>query len=380
MAMKSKPMSDPVAAQAVGGAGADLRVLLAQAGDFYWETDARHRVTTARSMPHASLAAALARPEAPALTAWLQQWPGQPWWEIPAQPVEPSAWEQQRAILDAHAPFANLVVRNDPPAAPPAGAPAPPLAHPDPPAPAPLWLPLWLQLCGAPVRGADGASAGYVGIGRDVTQLHQARGAVRQLASVDALTQLLNRETFDERAQQALANAYALGRQCALLCIGLDRLQQLNSIHGRRIGDRMLVAVAARLANLVRAPNLLARRGGDEIVALLVDVGGTEAATGMAQQLIDAVAPAERLDNLEVSVRASVGVGLFPKDGGDLDELLNAGEAALVRARADGGSTGALFTGALARRTDLRVRLEQRLRKAYESRDFKLYYQPLVSL
>ncbi len=345
--MKSKPMSDPDDSPAsTSTSDASLRALVAQTCDWYWETDSLLRITVAQ-------AAGNGPSELP-----LGQWIGKRDWEIPGDLVRPATWEEHRECLNARQPFSNLVVRR---AVEGRGA---TVQH----------------LCGAPFYGPDGDFIGYVGIGRDVTEQYRAQDALQQLASIDPLTRLLNRQAFDERAQQVLSNAYALGSQCALLCIGLDRFRLLNSVYGYRIGDRMLAAVAARLRKAIRLPNLLGRRGGDEIVALLVDIDSPDLVAKLARDIVETICQPERLGNIEISVRASVGVGFFPNDGGDLDGLLNAGEAALFRAKEFGGGTHALFTVELARRTELRVRLEQRLRKAYESRAFRLFYQPLVSL
>ncbi|SPJ17678.1 putative Diguanylate cyclase [Burkholderiales bacterium] len=345
--MKSKPMSDPDDSPASASTSdASLRALVAQTCDWYWETDSLLRITVAQ-------AAGNGASELP-----LGQWIGKCDWEIPGDLVRPATWEEHRECLNARQPFSNLVVRRA------VEGRSATVQH----------------LCGAPFYGPDGDFIGYVGIGRDVTEQYRAQDALQQLASIDPLTRLLNRQAFDERAQQVLSNAYALGSQCALLCIGLDRFRLLNSVYGYRIGDRMLAAVAARLRKAIRLPNLLGRRGGDEIVALLVDIDSPDLVAKLARDIIETICQPERLGNIEISVRASVGVGFFPNDGGDLDGLLNAGDAALFRAKEFGGGTHALFTVELARRTELRVRLEQRLRKAYESRAFRLFYQPLVSL
>jgi diguanylate cyclase (GGDEF)-like protein len=154
----------------------------------------------------------------------------------------------------------------------------------------------------------------------------------------------------------------------------------LNRVYGRRVGDGVIAAVAARLREVIRAPHLLGRRGAGEIVALLIDIDGVEPALALVGAALAAVQPPERVGPLEVSVRGSAGIAFFPRDGGDLAELLGAGDAALFRARESGGGALALFTPELARRAELRARLEQRLRKADQSRDFRLFYQPLVSL
>ncbi|SPE35199.1 putative Diguanylate cyclase/phosphodiesterase with PAS/PAC sensor(S) [Burkholderiales bacterium] len=344
--MMSKPMSEADAWPAGARAGeASLRALALRSGDWYWETDAVLRLTILHGGPSAAEAA-------------FSQWIGRRDWEIPGELLRPSTWQEHKQRLEARLPFSDLVVRR-----PLVGEGA-----------------AVQQLCGVPIFDPAGQFTGYAGIGRDITEQTRTQDALRDLASIDPLTLLLNRKAFDESAQQVLSDAYARGHQCALLCIGLDRFRVLNSVYGHRVGDRVLAAVAARLREVVRPPNLLGRRGGDEIVALLVDVVNSDLVDAVARDVTEAIARSERLGNIEVSVRASVGVGFFPKDGGDLDALFNAGDAALLRAKEAGGGTQALFTPELARRTELRVLLEQRFRKAYESRDFRLFYQPLVSL
>ena len=345
--MKSKPTSDADALWADTLAGSDdLRALLAQSADWYWEIDSVSRLRLLRSMHPGAFEPPAAR------------WAGKMLWEISDEVMEPGSWEQYKSLIEARLPLFPLVIR----CALDGGAAS------------------MQQLRGVPIFGAEENFIGYAGVGRDVTGEYRAQEAVRDLASSDPLTRLLNHQAFDESAQQVLSDAYTRGHQCALLCIGLDRFRLLNSVYGHRIGDRMLESVAARLREIIRSPNLLGRRGGDEIVALLVNVANPQLVVGVAQQLIEAVSRSAHLGNLEVSVRASVGVGFFPKDGGDLDALINAADAALFQAKESGGGAAALYTPQLARRTELRVLLEQRLRKAYESRDFRLFYQPLVSL
>ena len=323
-----------------------LRALLEQVGDWYWETDADFRLTLVRGGG--------AGP-APLLLAG---WVGKRDWEIPGELLRPASWDAHRQCVNNRCAFADLVVRRvlDDGSSTVA------------------------RLSGAPAFDGAGVFLGYVGVGCDISASVRAHESLQRLATTDGLTGLLNRQAFDEGADSLLADAYAQGRQCALLCVGLDGFHLVNSAYGHRLGDRLFAAIAARIQERLGAPHLLGRRDGDEIVALLVDVEGSERALAVAADLTAAVAPAAHLGSISVAVRASVGVGIFPNDGGDFDALLNAAEAALFLARRSGGGTQALYTPALARRTELRLRLEQRLRKAYESREFRLFYQPLVAL
>jgi diguanylate cyclase (GGDEF)-like protein len=213
-----------------------------------------------------------------------------------------------------------------------------------------------------------------------VDEQARAQERIERLATVDSLTQLANRQTFDERAAGLLARAYSEGKRCALLFIDLDNFRLLNNGYGHRVGDEMLSVVATRLRGIIAEPDLIGRRGGDELVALLVDIPGADRAVEVAQALIKSISEPARVLGMEVAVTPSVGISFFPQDGVELDSLLNAADAAMYQAKESGRRTYAFYTPTVARRVDLRLRLEQRLRKAVESRDFRLHYQPLVSL
>jgi predicted signal transduction protein with EAL and GGDEF domain len=131
---------------------------------------------------------------------------------------------------------------------------------------------------------------------------------------------------------------------------------------------------------IVEAPNLLGRRGGDELVVLLDHVDLPERVVEVAQALIASISEPARILGMEVTVTPSIGIAFFPQDAVDLDSLLNAADAAMYQAKDAGRKTYALFTATVARRVDLRLRLEQRLRKALETREFRLFYQPVVSM
>jgi len=233
---------------------------------------------------------------------------------------------------------------------------------------------------GDPIYNAEGKFIGYRGIGKNITEQVKSQERIERLATVDELTQLSNRQTFDERAGRILANAYAGEKRCALLFIDLDNFRLLNNGYGHRVGDQMLAIVASRIRNAITEPHLVGRRGGDELVALLVDIPRGEYAVDVAKELIRSISEPARILGMEVSVTPSVGISFFPQDGIELDSLLNAADAAMYQAKESGRQTYAFYTPTVARRADLRLRLEQRLRKAVEARDFKLVYQPLISL
>jgi diguanylate cyclase (GGDEF)-like protein/PAS domain S-box-containing protein len=324
---------------------ARFRALSELSSDWYWETDPKGRLAAVRQ-------GANARGQDPLTLV------GKAFWDMDHELIQPASWDAHRAQLAERKPFRDLLVRR--------------------------WqdsgAPVYTLISGDPVFDPDGAFRGYRGVGKNITEQVRAQERIERLATIDPLTQLANRQSFDERAQRILGNAYAEGRQCALLFIDLDNFRLLNNGYGHRVGDRMLSIVASRMRAVVGEPNLLGRRGGDELVVLLVDVPRPERAVEVAQQLIKSISEPERVLGMEVSVTPSIGIGFFPTDGVDLDSLLNAADAAMYQAKEGGRKTYAFYTPAVARRVDLRLRLEHRLRKAVEARDFRLFYQPLVSL
>jgi diguanylate cyclase (GGDEF)-like protein len=283
---------------------------------------------------------------------------GRRWWELDGEPIHPATWAEHQAVLEARQPFRNLVIGRWRPGA--AGA--------------------YHMASGTPVFDDSGRFCGYRGVGKDITEQMRSQESVEQLARYDALTRLPNRQAFDDSAQRLLSNAYAQRRVCALLYIDLDNFRLLNNGYGHRIGDQVLALVSERMRAVVQDPNLLGRRGGDELVALLVDVPRRELAVETSRRLIDAISQPARVFGMEITVTASIGIAFFPQDGVDLDSLLNAADAAMYQAKEEGRHTHAFFTPAVERRVNLRLRLEQRLRRAFEARDFRMFYQPLVSM
>lgn len=325
---------------------ARFRALTELSSDWYWEMDENLRFTGLRR----------GRPTQGSVED--ESVLGKHRWDLPVDLVQPATWEEHKATLAQRLPFRDLIYRH---------------VLPD-------GTVTYKLTSGDPVFDKNGVFRGYRGIGKDISDQVRTQERIERLATTDPLTQLMNRQTFDERATRILANAYTEGRNCALLFLDLDNFRLLNNGYGHRVGDQVLSIVASRMRAVVGEPNLLARRGGDEMVILLTDIPRPEIAVETAQALIKSISEPARVLGMEVSVTPSVGIGFFPQDGVDLDSLLNAADAAMYQAKESGRRTYSFFTPQVARRVDLRLRLEQRLRKAVEARDFKLYYQPLVSL
>jgi diguanylate cyclase (GGDEF)-like protein/PAS domain S-box-containing protein len=202
---------------------------------------------------------------------------------------------------------------------------------------------------------------------------------LEQLANYDALTQLPNRALFLDRLRQALWRAQRSGQAVALLFLDLDGFKLVNDTLGHNTGDELLKAIAERLALLVRAGDTVARLGGDEFTIILNDLSRPQDAGLVAQKALESLAQPFLLEGHELFVSASIGIAVYPNDGGDAEVLIQHADTAMYRAK-ELGSTYQFFTADMNLRLRERLSLESALRQALAQRQLTVHYQPRVDL
>jgi len=197
----------------------------------------------------------------------------------------------------------------------------------------------------------------------------------------DPLTHLPNRLLLMDRARQALTR---LSRQrdsvVALLFIDLDRFKAVNDNLGHDVGDRLLVSVSERLAELMRDSDTVARLGGDEFVILVEDVDSEGEAMALAGRVLDALERPFPLGSAEVAMLASVGVSVARHADTDPEAMLREADVAMYRAKGAGGRRLELFDERLRRELSMHTQIEGRLRDALPQRELVLAYQPILRL
>jgi diguanylate cyclase (GGDEF)-like protein len=156
-------------------------------------------------------------------------------------------------------------------------------------------------------------------------------------ASLDPLTGLMNRTSFDQALELALSHAARTPSQAALMFMDLDGFKCVNDRQGHPAGDRLLKEVAGRIVASVRDDDLLARYGGDEFVVLLDSLGSVQVIDAIATRIIEALSAPLCLDTLRVRLSISIGVALFPEHGKSGKELIRRADAAMYRAKHEGG-------------------------------------------
>jgi diguanylate cyclase (GGDEF)-like protein len=167
--------------------------------------------------------------------------------------------------------------------------------------------------------------------------LRDAFCAADSRANVDPLTGLLNRASFDHALEALLDRDGRAPVQAALMFMDLDGFKRVNDECGHTIGDHLLQDVAARIVHCVRDEDLLARYGGDEFVVLLDALASREVIQAIATRIIDALSAPLCLPGVCVRLSISIGVALFPEHGKSAEELVQRADAAMYRAKHQGG-------------------------------------------
>jgi diguanylate cyclase (GGDEF)-like protein/PAS domain S-box-containing protein len=225
----------------------------------------------------------------------------------------------------------------------------------------------------------DGRDAFMVAV-VDITERRKAEARIAYMAHHDGLTNLPNRELFQERLKQVLEDAYSGNQRVAVLCVDLDLFKNVNESLGHPMGDRLLKLVADRLRAQVRAGNFAARLGGDEFAIILSSDVSPNEVSDFAAKMIKLLSAAYDIDGNEAVIGASIGIALSPGDGMTSGELMRNADLALYRAKEDGGGVHRFFEREMDRQAQKRRDMELDLRRAFANGEFELHYQPLVDI
>lgn len=236
----------------------------------------------------------------------------------------------------------------------------------------------WVEERAEFARGPDGRLVSVLGTVQDITDRKKADGRIEQLAFYDALTELPNRTLFLDRLKRKLASARVAGHSLALLFIDLDRFKEINDTMGHLAGDRVLAEVAQRFRRILRQDELLARLGGDEFVVISEQTdkaGATKIAGRLQRSLVEPIT----LKGSNFTLGASIGIALYPQDGGDFQQLLKNADIAMYRAKGSGGGH-CFFSAEMGARIARSLELARRFGIALQEGRLQLYFQPKVEL
>lgn len=214
----------------------------------------------------------------------------------------------------------------------------------------------------------------------DITRIKASEEHIRRLAFYDDITGLPNRVDCYQQIDLAIKKVQRNGLKFALLFLDLDGFKDVNDSLGHQAGDELLQIIGKRLHSVLRETDFIARQGGDEFCILIENVADGYLAAQMAEKCLNAITQPVVLAEQELRPRASIGITLFPDDGRDREQLLQAADCAMYAAKSSGKHRYAFYTPELTRMAEERLSLEHDLRRAIGANEFSLYYQPQISL
>lgn len=237
---------------------------------------------------------------------------------------------------------------------------------------------IWLHSSGKVTeRDASGRVRRMTGTTANITARKATEERVEYLATRDPLTGLPNRMLLNDRLALGLANAARKQSRLAFMFIDLDRFKTINDSLGHDVGDELLKRVASRLSACVRASDTVARLGGDEFAIILenLSIDGEEA-QNIAEKMIFSLAAPIQAGEYQLNTSCSLGIAVFPDDGGNAQTIMKHADLAMYDAKAKGRNNYQFFSEAMNAKAQQRLAIENLLRLAQRKSELLLYYQP----
>lgn len=212
------------------------------------------------------------------------------------------------------------------------------------------------------------------------TYFHTDRVELLHMANHDALTCLPNRNLLHDRVEQAFLKAKRENTNVAVLFIDIDRFKNINDSLDHATGDKVISAVAARLAECLREGDTIARLGGDEFVVVVPETDREESFAAVSEKLLRSMDEPVAAGEHEFFMSISIGIAVYPIDGKNLNEILKNADVAMYKAKYEGRNTFRFYQREMNTQALSRLHLETQLRHALQKQEFLLHYQPQINL
>ncbi len=219
-----------------------------------------------------------------------------------------------------------------------------------------------------------------LGTVQDISVIKSAEQKIFDMAYYDELTGLANRGHFREHLSEQVKHAVRNNLNMAILYIDLDGFKEINDTMGHDQGDIFLRHFSRLLKQQLREEDFLARLGGDEFCIILGDVKDSMSAAKTAHRCLALEQTSIQIQRQEIIPQMSIGIAMYPQDGADADTLLRSADAAMYAAKHQGKHHFAFYDAKMTEAASRRMELETELRKALQNQEFKLVYQPKVSI
>lgn len=232
---------------------------------------------------------------------------------------------------------------------------------------------VWVDGTIVPFVGENGRPYQYMSICKDITDKKKAEEEILFLAYHDELTGLGNKRKMRDKVIQEIKD----NKPFSLICLDLDRFQNINDSYGYTVGDHVLEEVAKRLSSIILNNDLIARKDGDKFI-ILVRESDEMNIHQLCHRILFEIPRPFNINNNRIYTTTSIGVCSYPDDGQNFDELLKKAVHAMNAAKNERKNHFKFFDKELEKETYRKIELEKYLREAIENNEFTLYYQPRV--
>jgi diguanylate cyclase (GGDEF)-like protein/PAS domain S-box-containing protein len=229
------------------------------------------------------------------------------------------------------------------------------------------------------IRDSQSQPQYLLSVVEDRTHRKRVEAQIAHMAHHDTLTGLPNRSAFGEGLDSTIDAAKKDGTSFALMTMDLDRFKEINDVFGQGVGDALLREVGRRLQETIGGA-LLTRLGGDEFAVIATDGDQPAAAEALADRMMAAMGGDFEVEGRQLRIGLSLGIAIFPVDGGDATTLVANADAALYRAKSEGRGTYRFFEAGMDERLRERRVLQQELQSAIERGELTMHYQPQAKI
>ncbi len=230
------------------------------------------------------------------------------------------------------------------------------------------------------VYDEEGNVQNYVGLFSDITVMKEHQEQLEHIAHYDVLTRLPNRVLLADRLEQAMRHCDRYDLSLAVVFLDLDGFKAINDTYGHDIGDKLLIELSVRMKLSLREDDTLARFGGDEFVAILVELETVDDCKPVLERLLTAASNSFMINEIEMNVSASVGLTLYPDDNVDTEQLMRHADQAMYIAKRSGKNRYHIFDVEHDNAIKIKCENLDDIRIGLANNEFVLYYQPKVNM
>lgn len=230
------------------------------------------------------------------------------------------------------------------------------------------------------IKNVDGQIHRHVAIFTDITERKHFEELLWDRANIDNLTRLPNRQLLHYQLEQESRKTLETGHGFSLLLLNIDHFREINDTLGHQTGDLLIIEVASRIHECLSESDTLARLSGDEFIIIHPRTKEGVDVEDLLQRILEKLSVSFDLNGEEIFISISTGITICPSDSPDANHLLKNADQAMYEAKKSGGNRHCYFTKSLQDAAHARLQLITDMRQALAQDQFKVYFQPIVSL